>query len=248
MSDNRESSAQVEPRSFIDLRRFVADPTKGIAVSQPGMDPFLGNRRLLDLPPGPVTIGAIALQADEGSVAQQAADEFVIVCNGAITFSQSGQSVVLNEGESIVLPRGADFQWRTEGPASLLFMRCEGEAPDASTLVPIMESPPLEPSGPPLAELLVGPTPQCRNYTDYRSASGEFVCGTWDSTPYHRTAMPYRHYELMYLLEGSVTFVDETGRSGTFRKHDIFLLEQHAKCSWESRENVTKVYAIYRPV
>ena len=49
------------------------------------------------------------------------------------------------------------------------------------------------------------PPPSCRNFTDYRSADGEFVCGTWDSTPYHRRAMFYRHYELMYLLEGSVT-------------------------------------------
>jgi uncharacterized cupin superfamily protein len=53
--------------------------------------------------------------------------------------------------------------------------------------------------------------------------------------------------ELMYLLEGSVTFVDETGRSGTFSKGDIFLIEQKASCTWESRENVAKLYVIYRP-
>ena len=51
----------------------------------------------------------------------------------------------------------------------------------------------------------------------------------------------------MYLLEGSVTFVDGTGRAGTFAKGDIFLVEQGATCSWESREQVAKVYVIYRP-
>jgi uncharacterized cupin superfamily protein len=59
--------------------------------------------------------------------------------------------------------------------------------------------------------------------------------------------MLFRHYELMHLLEGSVTFVDETGRSGTFSRGDIFIIEQNARCSWESREKVAKVYAIYRP-
>ena len=60
--------------------------------------------------------------------------------------------------------------------------------------------------------------------------------------------MYYRHYELMYLLEGSVTFVDGAGRVGTFAKGDVFLVEQGSDCSWESREHVKKVYAIYRPV
>jgi uncharacterized cupin superfamily protein len=44
-----------------------------------------------------------------------------------------------------------------------------------------------------------------------------------------------------------VTFVDETGRAGTFAQGDIFLVEQGATCSWESREQVAKVYVIYRP-
>ena len=46
--------------------------------------------------------------------------------------------------------------------------------------------------------------------------------------------MLYRHYELMHLLEGSVTLVDETGRTGTFVRGDIFLVEQGARCSWDS--------------
>ncbi|WP_246089343.1 cupin domain-containing protein [Paraburkholderia guartelaensis] len=109
------------------------------------------------------------------------------------------------------------------------------------TIVPIDSAPQLEPSGAPLAELLLTPTPHCRNQTDHRSLDGKFTCGTWDSTPYHRLAMSYSHYELMHLLEGSVTFVDETGRPATFSRGDIFLVEQGARCSWESREHVAKV-------
>jgi uncharacterized cupin superfamily protein len=112
--------------------------------------------------------------------------------------------------------------------------------------VPIDTAAPLEPSNPPLAELLVGPTPSCRNHTDYSSASGEFVCGTWDSTPYHRRPMTYRHIELMHLLEGAVTFRDASG-SATFSKGDIFLAARGAQCAWLSEVHVKKVYAIHRP-
>lgn len=58
--------------------------------------------------------------------------------------------------------------------------------------------------------------------------------------------MFYRYCELMYLLKGSATLVDESGRTDTFEHRDIFLLEQGAQCSWESREHVAKGYAIFQ--
>ena len=85
-----------------------------------------------------------------------------------------------------------------------------------------------------------------RNHTDYRSATGEFVCGTWDSTPYHRRAMLYRHIELMHLLEGAVTFQDDSG-SATFSKGAILLAARGAQAAWISEVQVKKVYATHRP-
>ncbi|WP_395407498.1 cupin domain-containing protein [Pseudoduganella sp. UC29_106] len=242
------SAARPGVPSFIDLRQFAQDKNLGSPhVPSPGEDGFLSRRRLLDLAQGPVTVGVIVLDAGGGEVSAMPADEFIIVTEGRLRLSQLRGVLELGPGNSAVLPHGAAFAWSADEPVSIIFMRYSGSQPGERALVPIKEAPTLEPSGAPLAELLLTPTPACRNYTDYRSADGEFVCGTWDSTPYHRRAMSYRHYELMYLLEGSVTFVDETGRSGTFSRGDIFLVEQHAQCSWESREDVAKVYAIYRP-
>jgi uncharacterized cupin superfamily protein len=51
----------------------------------------------------------------------------------------------------------------------------------------------------------------------------------------------------MYLLEGAVTLEDESGNRRTFMKHDIFVVEQGARCSWDSFRHVKKVYAIFRP-
>ncbi len=210
-------------------------------------DRFLSSRRILDWAQGPVTAGVIALAAGAGSVQALPADEFIIVHEGSLTISQQGSPLTLKPGHSAVLKKGAAFSWSAQGPVSLIFTRYNNSQSGDRAIVPIKESPQLEVTGTPPAELLLTPPPVCRNHTDYRSADGEFVCGTWDSTPYQRRAMFYRHFELMYLLEGSVTLIDEAGRAGTFSKGDIFLVEQTAQCTWESREHVAKVYVIYRP-
>lgn len=249
MSNLQQAAAvPAKPPSFVDLRQFARDESQGIpAAASAGDDRFLSRRRVLDWAPGAVTAGVITLEAGGGSVPSLPADEFIIVNEGSLTLSQQGFTLTLAAGQSALIQQGAAFSWSAQGPVSLIFTRYNQSQPGDRAIVPILENPQLEASGGPLAELLLTPAPACRNYTDYRSADGEFVCGTWDSTPYQRRAMFYRHYELMYLLEGSVTFVDEAGRGGTFSKGDIFLVEQTAQCTWESRDHVAKVYVIYRP-
>ena len=230
------NTTNLSVRSFFDLRAFAAN-----AAPAPGG--FLEAREQLSLADGPVTVAALALHGS-GRVDVMPADEFVIVLEGVLTI----EGVAIPANQSMVLPGGIGFDWEATPGTRAVAMRCTGGPAGAQRPIRIDLAAPLSPSGAPLAELLVGPTPSCRNFTDYRSANGEFTCGTWDSTPYHRRAMHYRHYELMYLLAGSVTFVDGAGREGTFAKGDVFLVEQGSDCSWESREHVKKVYAIYRPV
>jgi uncharacterized cupin superfamily protein len=250
MSNLQQAAAILaNPPTFVDLRQFARDKSLGIAVkTAAGEDRFLSSRRVLDWAPSPVTAGVITLEAGSGSVESLPADEFIIVNEGSLTPTQQGSTLTLGPNQSAVLKHGAAFTWSAQGPVSLIFTRYNQSQAGDGAIVPIKQDPEMGPSkGGPLAELLLTPAPVCRNYTDYVSADGEFTCGTWDSTPYTRRAMFFRHMELMHLLEGSVTFVDETGRSGTFSKGDIFLIEQKASCSWESREQVAKVYVIYRP-
>jgi uncharacterized cupin superfamily protein len=239
----------VDTPSFVDLRQFARDQTQGVAVTAAaGQDRFLSSRRVLDWAPSPVTAGVITLEAGNGAVPSLPADEFIIVHEGSLTLTQQDAAVTLGPNQSAVLKHGAAFSWSAQGPVSLIFIRYNRSREDDGAIVPVRDNPEMGPSaGGPAAELLLTPAPVCRNHTDYRSADGEFTCGTWDSTPYTRRAMFFRHMELMFLLEGSVTFVDEAGRSGTFSKGDIFLIEQGASCSWESLEQVAKLYVIYRP-
>ena len=230
-------------RSFIDLRQWAAVATAAPASG----DAFLTARANLPLAQGPISAGLVVLPQGAGAVAALSAEEFVIVESGAVRFVQDGRIIVLKEGDSLLLRNGASFSWSADAETRFIFMRRTGGPAGNGAIIPVDTAAPLEPSGAPLAELLVGPTPQCRNHGDYKSEDGEYMVGTWDSTPYHRRAMVYRHFELMYLLDGSVTFVDEAGEEGSFHKGDIFLVEQGASCSWDSQVHVKKVYCIYRP-
>ena len=234
--------------TFVDMRSFASDPHQGLAVAaQPGDDRFLSCRRVLAWKSGPVTAGVIELDAGQGAVASLPADECLIVHEGELTLAQAGTELTLQPGLGAVIPQGAAFSWSAPRPVSVIFTRYNRSQPGAGRIVPLQQEPELKPSGSPALDLLTTPVPSCRNHTDYTSADGEFMCGTWDSTPYARRPLFYKHYELMHLLQGSVHFVDETGRSRTFAKDDIFLIEQGASCTWDSREHVAKVYVIYRP-
>ncbi len=247
MLTNTEERVTTAP-SFVDLRQFAkAAAAKLASQSDTSANPFITSRYPLALPPGPVAIGAIHLSPGSGTVTAQEADEFIIVCDGHVTLTSQEQTLALADGDSAVLSAGVDVDWKCEESATLLYMRYLESGAGEGALVPIDTTAELVTSGTPLAELLIGPTPHCRNHTDYASADGEFVCGTWDSTPYKRRHMAFKHFELMHLLEGAVTVEDHTGATHTFVSGDIFLVEQQAQCSWESTERVKKIYAIYRP-
>jgi uncharacterized cupin superfamily protein len=232
-----QTSVGTGVRGVIDLQAYATDIT-------PTSDWFIGRAKPAFADHSAAVV-ALAL-VGEGRVAVLPADEFVIVLSGKLTIESAGNTVNVQTGRSAVLPARLCFGWRAAAGTVAVLVACPAASGTVSDIVMIDESAPLESSNPPLAALLVGPTPLCRNHSDYRSANGEFVCGTWDSTPYHRRAMPYRHIELMHLLDGHVTFADASG-SVKFSKGDIFLAARGAECAWISEVDVKKVYAIHRP-
>lgn len=234
----RETTAgSTAVRGVTDLRAYA----RGVAPTRD----WLAGRARPAFADAAATVEAIA-PVGEGRVAPRPVDEFVIVLSGELRLETVQGVAVLEAGGSAVLPSGLAFGWRAGTGTVAVVVACAGGSGSAKDVVGIDEAAPLQPSNAPLAELLVGPTPSCRNHTDYRSANGEFVCGTWDSTPYHRRPMLFRHIELMHLLEGRVTFEDAHG-SVTFSRGDVLLAARPAQCAWISEVHVKKVYATQRP-
>jgi uncharacterized cupin superfamily protein len=228
---------------FVDVGAFA----RRAVPPSIGATEYLDRRRWLDLPPGPITVAAVTLGAGVERNVVLPGEEFVLVLEGRLTLRQGDATLDLAVDDHALLLRDLPLEWSSDVGAQLIVLRCTaGGTPTIAQPVKIDTSAALSPSNPPLAELLVGPTPQCRSHASYRSPTAEFVCGTWDSTPYHRLPMLFQHFELMHLLAGSVTFIDSNGAAGTFRTGDVVLFVRGGTVSWESREHVKKAYAWFR--
>jgi len=236
------------PPSFVDLRAFAAQAEARLRA-QPGQyegDAFLGNRAALVSSGAEGPVHFILLPAGSGAVAEMPGDEFVLVLSGALTLTAQSGEYLLGPNDAAVIPHGSDFGWTAGKDTAVIAMRYAKSETAGRAITPISKDPAFAPSGKPAPEVLIGPAPECCNFNDYRVDEGRFVCGTWNSTPYRRTAILYGHHEIMLLGQGAVTFTDDAGRSGTFREGDVILVEAGARCAWDSRTDVTKVFAIYR--
>ncbi|WP_157218555.1 cupin domain-containing protein [Flavisphingomonas formosensis] len=191
-------------------------------------------------------VAAIALRG-AGRVQALPADEFVLILEGRLEIEGEAGTLPVDAGTGAVLPIGSSFAWRASDDLLAVIYSAPTTAPgNATKPLAIDHDAPLAPSNPPLAENLIGPTPACRSHSDYISANGEFACGIWDSTPYHRRQIPYRQVELMYLLDGKVSFADAHG-SVSFSAGDVCLFVRGDGCAWLSEEYVRKIYANQRP-
>lgn len=241
----RQVASADRVRGFVDVLGTAA---QWPAVERQAGDGYFPDRWRLPLPEGPIALETARIQPGASGRSPLAGDEFLLVLEGDITLEQGGAQLRLIAGEAGVVVRERSLDWRSDGGAKLIVMRCtDGGGAGADGPVRIDQRAELSPSNPPAPDVLIGPTPQCRGHSDYRSGSGELACGTWDSTPYKRRLITFRHYELMQLLEGSVTFVDAAGREGTFGAGDVILFEQGGGAAWDSRVYVKKIYSTYRP-
>ncbi len=225
--------------AVVDVRAYAAG-------TKPSSD-WLNGRAAPAFADDKAQVAAIALRG-EGRVDALAADECVLVLEGRLEIESSSGTVVIEPANAAVLPIGSSFSWRASDDLLAIIYAAPTQAIGSATAPVLIDlDAPLTPSSPPATENLLGPVPSCRNHSDYLSANTEFVCGIWDSTPYHRRQIPYRQVELMYLLEGKVSFTDQHG-SVSFSAGDTCLFVRGDGCAWLSEEHVKKIYATQRPV
>lgn len=224
--------------SFVDLRDFAQVYEHEVT----NREDFLGSRVSLYANGRPGPVGTIALDSSSGTVDSMPNDEFVLILEGSLTLGD----VTLTKGGSAVLPHGAKVDWRSSAGTLAVYLRYRESSAAGSVITPTQRDPTYLPSAKPAPEVLLGPPPECRNFNDYRVDDGRFACGTWASTAYHRRGFAYGHYEIMHLIEGSVT-LEDFGVAKIFKTGDTVLAERGSNCAWHSCEDVTKVFAIYRP-
>jgi uncharacterized cupin superfamily protein len=224
----------------------VCDMRAYAAGTAPSSDWF-GGRATPAFSDEAAQVASFALRG-EGDVAALSADEFILVLAGRLEIESNHGTIVLGPDDAGVIPYGNRFRWRaSDDMLAIIYTAPTDRLGSAQAPLLIDKEAPLGPSNPPATENLLGEIPTCRGYSDYKSANGEFACGTWDSTPYHRKQIPYRQVELMLLMAGKATFSDENG-SVSFSEGDVCMFVRGVGCAWLSTEYVKKVFATQRPV
>ncbi len=81
-----------------------------------------------------------------------------------------------------------------------------------------------------------------------RGNTGEMHVGVWEATAYSERVVDYPCDEIMFVLEGSVTVIDEDGHEETFKQGDCFFMPLGYTGLWKQDETMKKFHmSVYRP-
>lgn len=98
-------------------------------------------------------------------------------------------------------------------------------------------------TGAPNPEQLLKGDPQNRTQLFFASEDGDFVTGTWKSTPGTWRALSGKD-EFCFIVEGHVRLICDSGAVSEFRAGDAFVVPNGFSGLWEVVEDTVKHYAI----
>jgi uncharacterized cupin superfamily protein len=83
-------------------------------------------------------------------------------------------------------------------------------------------------------------------YYYYKSKADDHVAaGVWFSPDYSGPVRKATYTEFIYILEGSVTFQDKSGREESFKTGDAVLIPRGTEFSWKRTENEKEYWVIF---
>jgi uncharacterized cupin superfamily protein len=207
-------------------------------------DPFAQARETAWEGPGAMSAGRIRFTG-LAEAAHYPHTEIVVVVEGELRLQAAGASpLVLGAGEGAVIARGTAVQAQAARGVRFVFCAAAAERADQPGITPLRADAAFKPSAPPAAELLLGPSPQCRSDNVFTDELTQLRAGTWDSTAYHRIVRPHRLNEFMFLLAGGVRFAGPDGSVLRAQAGDAVFVPQGAPIGWESSEHVAKFYVV----
>jgi uncharacterized cupin superfamily protein len=207
-------------------------------------DPLALTREMAWQGPGGMGAGRVTLNG-EIDVPSYPHTEILVVVDRTLNLHSPGAPTrVLGRGEGAVIARGTAVRIQAQGQAVCAFCAFAAQAgtPAGITVLPVEAG--LQPSNPPAAHLLLGPTPQCRSDNVFQDEAAGVQAGTWDSTPYHRIVRAHPVNEFMFLLAGRVRLASPDGSVLEAGAGDAVFVPHGTAVGWESREPVAKFYVV----
>jgi uncharacterized cupin superfamily protein len=184
------------------------------------------------------------------TMAPYSVDEFMILIEGSVTIEEeSGRSTTFTAGECFVIPRGLKCVWRQPGYLRKIFVIFEDpdrgipQRPNAEHAFKVDPNAPLSAASGPDPAHVLGQLPKWSDRQAYADCSGRWSVGVWESTPYSRKVLDFPRHELMHFLKGGPQI-----RGGAddliLSPGETIFIPKRAPASWESKDDVRKIYCI----
>jgi uncharacterized cupin superfamily protein len=198
-----------------------------------------------------LSVGVWQQDANESNWLDYPIDEFMIVLEGEVVIEEEHRRTTIIAGESFVIPNGLRCRWIQKGRVRKIFMILENDTVPRGTdrhVIKINTEGALEKSDPPAnAVLLSSPPPQQHAREDYATPGDAFTVGIWSTTPYTRKIIPFPRFELMHILQGTVTMSDGLGRHEIISAGETIFVPMGAANGWQSHGELRKIFCIYQP-
>jgi len=207
-------------------------------------DPFARHREIAWEGPGAMSAGRTSF-IGEIEVASYPHIETIVVVEGELTLTAAGAApLVVGPQAGVVIGCGTSLHIQAGSRVRFVFCAAACEKPTQRGLFPLHADANFKPSATLPAEVLLGPSPECRSDNVFIDDGAQYSAGTWDSTPYHRIVRPHRVNEFMHLLAGSVRFATPDGSVLSAGAGDALFVPQGAPIGWESNDRVAKFYVV----
>ena len=174
--------------------------------------------------------------------------EFMYFLDGEVTLvDESGREETFRAGDAAVVPRGVAHYWKQPTTLRKFWVVFdEGDPADPSDRTPVDTFLRFEPHGPSGSLPGEGRT---REHAYYEARGDALSAGVWEADPREPGTEPKRfqpdYTELMCLLEGSVTIVDDAGREERIEAGDVVLVPKGMGYRWIQDEYVRKYWVIF---
>ena len=219
-------------------RQAAHDDAAGNGV----LAPFLPYR-YYQAPSSKESAGIWASKSAYGGIHRATNTEVFHLNAGRVTLEdKSGREETFQAGDTVLLPRGAEFAWKRSEDVKEYFAVFgfdpvrNGTASGPDETLTFMK---LDPN-----VALTIPSLGGHEYSYYSSSSHASV-GVWETDAVESKKFGVaRHTELMIIISGAVTLRSPDGKAETFKAGDVALVPRGAQSKWSSGK-IRKFYVTF---
>ncbi len=152
-------------------------------------------------------------------------------------------------GEAFIIPKGYDCQWHQNGYLRKYFFISEHPdepIPDTPSVEGIIIPDSNKPSLPiTIAEpFLVSGSSNPKMINQYQDTTGKFFSGIWQCDAFQSSNTHSPYHLFAYVMEGSITLVDEDDDNYVFHAGDAFFIPEGVLCSAQTKDSLRISFAI----